>query len=345
MERPADRIALIECFERDGRPGRTHDVPAWPLTLGRSLANQVVLDDPFVAAQHARIAADADGRLTLEVLDTANGVQLDGRHLAAGARWALPAGGATLQLGQTRLRLRLAGETLAPERPLPPRQAATLRLALQAAALLLLSVAGLALRMDPGADSSAWLTGLLFLPAALGLWCAAWALLSKLFQHRFDFMGHLRTALPWVLAIELCAPLLQQAGASLGWPLPWRAAPLLQALLALLWLHAHLVLVLPLHRRAVATAVAAMGMVAGGITLNGSYRSTDSFSRAPYMSSLPLPMLRLGATSSTQSLVAEMAGLGPALATRAKAARQEDRDNGAAGDDAGEGDDGKSAGR
>ena len=39
MVHAEERLALIECFERDGRAGRTVDVHAWPLTLGRARAN------------------------------------------------------------------------------------------------------------------------------------------------------------------------------------------------------------------------------------------------------------------------------------------------------------------
>ena len=44
MVHAEERLALIECFERDGRAGRTVDVHAWPLTLGRALSNRMVLD-------------------------------------------------------------------------------------------------------------------------------------------------------------------------------------------------------------------------------------------------------------------------------------------------------------
>ena len=94
MDRPEERLALIECFERDGRAGRTVDVHAWPLTLGRALSNHVILDDAYVAARHARIEPGSDGRLLLTVLDTANGVAVDGRRHDAGTTSPLPEAGA-----------------------------------------------------------------------------------------------------------------------------------------------------------------------------------------------------------------------------------------------------------
>ena len=73
----ARRLALLEVIGRDGRVLRSVDVQRWPLTLGRSLAADVVLDDPFVAPLHATLHAEGNGPaggLTLEVGDTDNGV-------------------------------------------------------------------------------------------------------------------------------------------------------------------------------------------------------------------------------------------------------------------------------
>ena len=85
-----DRLALIEVFERDGRPGRSTSVHRWPLTLGRALDNDVVLDDPHVAAHHATLAPDSQGRLQLVVGDSVNGVTVGRTRHTAGAQLLLP---------------------------------------------------------------------------------------------------------------------------------------------------------------------------------------------------------------------------------------------------------------
>ena len=158
----APRLALIELHERDGRIGRVVDVHRWPLSLGRALDNDVVIDDPHVAAHHARLVQGADGTLQLQPLETLNGVRVDGRR--ATGDLALPAGGAELQIGATRLRLRLAGEVLAPELPLPPGGGiGLLAPLLMGAVVLALLLAEHWISLDPGADYSAWL------PTALGL--------------------------------------------------------------------------------------------------------------------------------------------------------------------------------
>ena len=330
MDRPEQRLALIECFERDGRTGRSIDVHAWPVTLGRGFTNHVVIDDPYVAALHARIAPDAQGGLALTVLDAGNGVLVDGRRHAAGATCALPEAGATLQLGHTRLRLRLPGETLAAERPLPRATASPWLLALLLFALVL---AEFAMRLDPGADATAWVPVLVGLPVAVAGWCGVWALLSKMFQHRFDFGGHLRIALPWMLAAQLVDALVPQVAASLAWPALWYLVAPLEVMLGALWMRAHLALVLPGHRRIVTAAVAVVTLAGSAITLSFIHRATDSYSRAPYMSTLPLAGTRLAGTVPPEVLVADMARLAEPLARRAQEARDaEEEDNDSEGD-------------
>lgn len=329
MDNPEDRLALIECHERDGRVGRVLDVWRWPVSLGRALDNHVVLDDVYVAAHHVLLRPGENGGVQLLVLDTVNGVVVDGRRHGAGACVDLPAGGASLQIGAGKLRLRLSGETLAPEQRLPGG-AATSRWTplLLGLAAMALALAELAAGLDPGADTTAWLPTAVGLPAVLLLWCGLWALMSKLFQHRFDFVGHLRIALPWLVSLQVVDLVLPQLGASLGWPWLWRLAPAVQALLAALLVRRHLVQVLPQHVRAVTAAVAAAVLVGGGITLTLTHRATDSLSRSPYMSTLPLPALNWTRPMSTDSLVDDMSTLGPALARRVEKAQTEEAEQG-----------------
>ena len=300
-------------------------MPAWPLTVGRALDNQLVLDDPWVAPHHARIELDGEGKLTLQVLATRNGVLLGGELLASGQAQQLADAGTTLQLGATRLRLRLPGELLAPERPLPglvPGQ--RLQLGGVALALLALVLAGHWIDLDPGADFSAWLPVLIGVPLALVGWCGVWALMSKLFQHRFDFGGHLTIALPWLLAMGVSELLLPQVAAMLGVPWLWHLSGPVQAVLAALLLRAHLAHVLPQHNRMVSAGALSLLLVGGGLSMALTYRSTDQLRPAPYMSTLPLPALRLAGTVPPQALVQDMAPLAAALAQRVKRAKQDD---------------------
>lgn len=325
MERPEERLALIELYERDGHVARTLDVWQWPLTLGRALDNHLVIDDPHLAPRHACLALDDTGALQLQALPSRNGVRLDGTRVAD--RVPVPAGGALLHLGATRLRLRLAGEVLAPELPLTHQPGGAWAWPLAAGLTwYLLLLAGHWLKLDPGADYSAWMSTLLTPPVALAAWSALWALMSKLFQHRFDFGGHLRIVLPWMLYLILAENLWPPLTAALDAPRLWMLEGTLALALGALLVRAHLAHLLPLHRRAVTASVAALALAGAGLSAALTYRHSDSLVATPYMSTLPLPALRLGGTVPSASLVQDMAPLAVQLAERVKKAREDEDD-------------------
>jgi hypothetical protein len=320
-----DRLALIELLGSDGRVAQTFSVCRWPVTLGRGLSNHVVLDDPHVAAHHATLNILETGQVALTVGDSVNGVTHAGQHHGAGADVVLPTGAAALQLGGLQLRLRLAGETLAAERPLP-RLRATSASGPWAAGLgfMLLALFNHWVSLDPGAEASAWTPLVVGIPVALAGWSGLWALASKLFQHRFDFMGHLRIVLPWLLGIELVELALNLVASTWGWAWLWRSVGPLQVLLGVLLLRAHLVHMLPLAQRALGLSLTAMTLVGAGIHLTTVQRATDRFSRPAYMSSLPQPWLHRANTGSSQDLIQELAPLAQQLALRAQKARKDE---------------------
>jgi FHA domain len=335
------RLALVELLEADGRVSRSIDVLAWPITIGRALDNSVVLADPYAAAHHARIDGNEQGDVTLTVFSSLNGVRdvkAGSHHTSLDPRLQLPAGGTTLQIGATLVRLRLPSELLLPEQALPVRRPSVApdtpafqrRLPwLAGISLFLLELASHWIGLDPGADYTAWLSLLVATPVAVAAWAGVWALLSKLFQHKFDFFGHLRIALPWLLAIGLIDALWPQIAAALSAPWLWRLTMPLQVVAAALLIRAHLAHVLPLHRRAIGAGVAAMAVVGAGVSMANTYRSFDALSSSPYMATLPMPALRLAGTVPTQELVQAMAPLAIKLAQRVKKAREDEEEDSA----------------
>ena len=92
-------LALLEAFDRHGALLARAPITRWPVTVGRSLACDLVLDDPHVAPTHLHIdrAADAPRTVSVEVQPTLNGALLQRqRHGSAltgptARRWRLAA--------------------------------------------------------------------------------------------------------------------------------------------------------------------------------------------------------------------------------------------------------------
>lgn len=322
----APRLALIELLHRDGRPLQYVDVPAWPLRIGRALDNDLVLDDPHVAAHHATLDRAEDGTVLLRLGDTINGAHLGRRRLAAGESATLEAGDGAFQLGGTRLRLRLPQEAIAPERLLPPTAQPV-----WVTTALLLALAALVywpawLRSDPSREWSEWLPWLLALPVAVSLWSALWALASKLFQHRFEFWGHLAVLCRVMVPLLLLDLLLPQLAASLAWPTLWQAAQWLApvALAVLAWQHAQLVL----GGRTVALGLACLALLLLGVVpgLVNNQRRLERLNDAAYMTTLPLPAWRWHAEGTVDQLLDDVQALEPGLKARVEAARKDTAD-------------------
>ncbi len=84
------------------------------LRLGRSQANDIILNEPRVSGQHAQLSFSHEGWLVVD-LDSSNGTMLDGQRLAP--RSAKPVqSGSVLQIGGFRLSIREPG----PEEVAPP---------------------------------------------------------------------------------------------------------------------------------------------------------------------------------------------------------------------------------
>ena len=326
-----ESLAVLDVLDRDGQPRQTFIVREWPLRVGRGLANDVVLADPHIAAQHFSIAPDGpDGHgLTLQMSSTRNGMQLGAKHLRAAESAALRVDGDALELtvGRTRLRLRLAGHTLAAELPL----AATLPLRRRVATVVIaaaLLVLGLLLRSwldtDPDGFGRAAGSMLLSVVVAGAVWCGAWALLSKTFAHQARFGWHLRVFLLGSIAGLLVNALPPLLAFTLSWPWLSDFAFIGTVGVASAALYFHLLAVEPARQRlmkAVAALCAAIGIT---LALWFNVQRSDQFGDELYMNHLFPPALRLARPVTTDAFIGGLAPLKATLDKKAKDTRRGD---------------------
>jgi hypothetical protein len=307
-DRPQVRLAVVEVLDRDGHARQVVAVWRWPLTIGRAIDCDVVLDDPFIAAHHATLE-EAEGAIALHVGDSVNGAQIPHRRLKAGERAALSAGD-VVQLGATRLRVRGAADPLAPERELarePPQS----RIALIAfvIALCLWGAAERWITTDPGGRIIDYLPVVIGPVLALAVWCSVWALGSRLFRHHFDYARHARIASSYWLLSGATATALPIVAYALGWAFPSRIADIASA--GVLWamLLAHLTAVLPARRRGMTIAMAALFAAGVALFLTRNYQVNDRFFGELYVSTLAPPVLRVSSPVAPARFIDEARGL------------------------------------
>ena len=325
-------LAVIEVLDRDGQVRQSQRVSAWPLRVGRALDNDLTLPDPHVAPHHCLLDMDAQG-LALQVLDSANGVQLGQQRVRSGERAPLPDDGAPIELvaGRTRLRLRRAGESLAPELPLEAAATRTRRfgptLAAGAGVALVL---GFVTWLDSDPDSFARSLGAAALTAVMGaaIWIALWSLLSKTFTRQTAAGWHLKVFLIGSLAWTVSGTLPGLFAFSLSWPALADFGFVAGHAVAAATLYFHLLAVEPGRPRLMRGVAVAAFVVGTGITLWSNHQRSDRFGSDLYLSSLFPPALRLARPVPAEKFVDGLAVMQAVLDKKAKEAPSGDSGGG-----------------
>jgi hypothetical protein len=260
----------------DARGGVHHRVrlDELPATIGRAYSNDVILDDPYICPQHARLALDERGELVAEDLGSVNGLRERGRSERL-ARVALRAG-SELRVGRTLLRVCLPDQPVAPtavDATAPTR----LRRALASPRVLAgvcATTLGIFLLQSylgdaDGTDVTDFAGVTLVAVVLLGLWSGFWAVLSRIVSHSFRFLSHLALACAVAVGFTLVGAVgewvdffVPGAGAGAVLTLVSGAA----ALIALFYGHLALVSSLPPRRLwrislALSAAVVAVGLL------------------------------------------------------------------------------------
>lgn len=188
------------------------------ITIGRGYDNDVIVDDPYVAARHVRIFRDESGQLVAEDLGSANGLYLE-KSRSRCARVTLD-GVQPIRIGQSLLRIREIGHAVEPE-----RLAGSERRSLQIGAalglgVLLLGIGALLIWIGETSESHAsnYLLPSLTLFGTAAAWVGMWSLLSRLFAGRSMFLHHVLIAEVGLLAFWLYSEFAQFSSFALTWP-------------------------------------------------------------------------------------------------------------------------------
>lgn len=211
-----DQVIWVEILNRQSGVAARYRCAGAEVRIGRSYANDVVVDDPFVAPEHLRITRDEHGRLVAEDLGSINGlfvangterlarIAVDGRH--------------ALRIGHTLIRVRETNDMVAPERVAQTALPTYLTITAIAAAILGLEALMLWLNETGVPRFSIYAGGLLGLVGVVVVWVAAWATIARIFASHAHFQRHLFIAVSGLLTYSLAMLLV----GFVAFALPWR---------------------------------------------------------------------------------------------------------------------------
>jgi pSer/pThr/pTyr-binding forkhead associated (FHA) protein len=185
--------------------------------IGRGYDNDVIIDDPYVAARHLRVFRDEAGQLVAEDLGSTNGTFLDGDRTRL-ARIVVD-GELPIRIGKTHLRIRESHHEVerermaAPERPTLPVAA----VAALGASLLGVSALQIWLAQTGEQRASSYLAPLLGVVAMVLVWAGIWALMSRIFSGSSHLLRNLLITLAGGLAFSVYHELARLLAFSWTW--------------------------------------------------------------------------------------------------------------------------------
>ncbi len=191
----------VEVLSRQRDVAARFRIPASEVRIGRGYDNDVIIDDPYVAARHLRVFHDEAGQLVAEDLGSANGTFLDGGRQRL-ARIVVD-GKHPIRIGKTHLRIRDVNHEVERERLAAPEWGTLPVVAALGASLLGFIALQIWLAETGELRASGYLAPLLGIAAMLLVWAGAWALLSRIFSGSSQLLRNLLIALAGGLAFSL----------------------------------------------------------------------------------------------------------------------------------------------
>ena len=114
-----DSLILVDVLDAHGhlvsRQRLSLAVGGPPISIGRDVTNDVIVDDPYAAPRHAELSLCEDGSLRMTDASEMNGIIVRGERMRGARLVALPGG--TVGIGRSTLRIRSARDPVPPETP------------------------------------------------------------------------------------------------------------------------------------------------------------------------------------------------------------------------------------
>lgn len=208
----------IEILSRQREVVARFRIAAQEARIGRGYDNDVVVDDPYVAARHLRVFRSDDGRLAAEDLGSVNGTFIHGSRIRL-ADFAVD-GTQPILIGQTYVRVRDVSYEVDRERvaPVGRQNGSVLAAALLGLSVLAITSLKIWLAQTTEPRVSTYLSPLLTLVLTVFVWAGLWALLCRVFSGQSRFLRNLLIALGGILVFALYNELARYAAFALSWP-------------------------------------------------------------------------------------------------------------------------------
>jgi hypothetical protein len=281
---------FVEILNHSGDVQARHEFSELPIRLGRSYSNDIILDDPHTAAEHAVLELNAEGKLNLRDLGSQNGLKLKGKtHLQAELD-----GDTIVQLGRTLVRVR-SSHYLVHAEVNDSSHTHWQTWLMFGCAIIMICVLSLSTTWlgdiannkvsDYIMDMTKWLM-------SAAAWAGIWALANRVFSGSANFGRHLFTFSCGIIALDLLDHLYASLGFAFSWEWLTHYQSHWQIIIVSITIYFHLRLI---HNKPAMLKImcASLAIISSGLMLMSNYQSTNQYADNLYMSEVLPPSVRM----------------------------------------------------
>jgi hypothetical protein len=302
-----ERIAWVEVLDRHGDVSSRYPVHVWPLKVGRAYSSDIVLDDPYVAANHLEINHADGGTYQLKILSSINAMTIDtirGKQVEAKV-----AANQVVRIGHTQLRIRPVDFAVSAEKSLPSKawSRSWPALIVGVAVLLLMYFPSLWLNYDRSEGYRILLLPIVGAIALLLLWVGFWALIGRVLSGHANFIAHtVNASLCIALIIFLDGLLYGYTDFAFNTNLITNTLPeIMDPLIIGTLLYRHIGLVSRMSRRKIGVIVIAlMASLIGFGYLSEKWTADNKLTEMSFSRTIGPPFISFSHGKSTESFIA-----------------------------------------
>ena len=281
---------FIEVLARNGEVKSRHRFDQLPIRIGRGYDNDLILDDPYIAAEHASVEMTESGSLNLRDLSTQNGIVLNGQRESIVAL-----NDNIVRLGHTNLRIRnaafkvekeLADKTSYGWEGWPPALAGIIIIAISS----LISV-WLANTEKFSAISYLLATALIF--TIVIIWCGCWAFANRVIGGHTRFGRHLFIVACAIVCLDLWELISSTFSYAFSWEFLSHYGSHISMAIGAGMVFFHLVTINNQLQKRFFKLCLVLTLLGSGIILMLNYQRSGKFSDTLYMTQILPPALHL----------------------------------------------------
>lgn len=298
---------FVEILSNSGEVLFRHSCATLPIRIGRAYSNDIILDDPHTAAQHALIELNQEGVLSISNLHSQNGIRHKGKRDAS---FTID-GDAIFHLGHTQLRVRTSDYAVAPEiiDEVNHRWEGW-PLAIAASAIIsLLAFGNIWLNDIDTTKVTPYVMSICLWLCYSMLWAGLWALANRVFGGTAHFSRHLLILGCGLATLFLWGYLTLVLAYSFSWTLLTRFGTHIEIAIIAATIYYHLRQITPRKHKRLKITCAVFALLSSSLVLMKNYQTSDQYAEELYMHEILPPALRMSRDHSLEEFSQDISQL------------------------------------